>query len=148
MPASWCWALIRSCMRFRSTAPLAVERASQAIHNRWWNLASSRALWPILPPAAACFPTTHLCWPSCVCVCVCSCLRPYVTGFAHEHYTSNFPYFNMSDVMEDSTCRGFLLSGSSKGWEGCYVRWLSLLQVFVPHRWNESLLPEHIPTCM
>lgn len=51
----------------------------------------------------------------CVCVCVCSCLRPYVTGFAREHYTSNFPYFNMSDVMEDSTCRGSLLYSSSRG---------------------------------
>lgn len=52
--------------------PLAAsECASQAIHNRWWNLASRPALWSFPPPAAACFPRTHLCcWPRVVCICV------------------------------------------------------------------------------
>lgn len=49
----------------------AAECASQAIHNRWWNLASRPALWSFPPPAAACFPRTHLCcWPRVVCICV------------------------------------------------------------------------------
>ena len=92
---------------------VAVECASQAIHNRWWNLASRPALWSFPPPAAACFPRTHLCcWPRVVCVCVHirererekdrererESLRPYVTVFAHKHSTSIFPFLNMSDL--------------------------------------------------
>lgn len=59
------------CMRIWEIPLVAVECASQAIHNRWWNLASRPALWSFPPPAAACFPRTHLCcWPRVVCACV------------------------------------------------------------------------------
>lgn len=86
-------------------ALVAVVCALQAIHNRWWNLASRPALWSFPPPAAACFPRTHLCcWPRVVCACVSEGERegekpsPYVTVFAHKHSTSIFPFLNMSDL--------------------------------------------------
>lgn len=61
-----------SCMWMWDMPLVAAECASQAIHNRWWNLASRPALWSFPPPAAACFPRTHLCcWPRVVCVCLC-----------------------------------------------------------------------------
>ena len=96
---------ICSCMWIWDMPLVAVECASQAIHNRWWNLASRPALWSFPPPAAACFPRTHLCcWPRVVCVCVRIWERereklcPYVTVFAHKHSTSIFPFLNMSDL--------------------------------------------------
>lgn len=68
---TWTCASIRVCMWIWEMVLVAAECALQAIHNRWWNLASRPALWSFPPPAAACFPRTHLCcWPRVVCACV------------------------------------------------------------------------------
>lgn len=117
-----------SCQRLGFEHWFAVACVSEAWPRSQWSELLRRSIiddeiWQAVEPYGPFFLLQLLVFPQlicadqvvCVCVCVCSCLRPYVTSFAHEHYTSNFPYFNMSDMVEDSNCTGFLLYSSSIG---------------------------------